>query len=432
MLEKYFLLENIQNTYYDSIFYSSVVGIDKMTSKYFFKNIDENIKSISKDIISGNYEFKSYKVSLIPKNFTDPPRKVCIPTIKDRIVIEILKEIIYDSYEGYKINNNISSIIFNFTADYRSNNYKYYFKTDISTFFDAIDHKILIKKLKKIIKDDGVIKIINDVLKNTQIYNGEKIKSTKGIPQGLAISTLLANIYLMDLDRDFQEKKNIKYYRYVDDIFIFGNNNIFVEKEKLIYKIKRLKLKVNKKKTITNKIGKEFNFLGYKISNDCISVKDKSIKKIETSIENIFKKYSKDKNKESLEFKLNTRITGIIIDNKKYGWLFYFSNIDNMELLYHLDKLVTKLKYRYNVTDIKTKSFVKTYHKIKKSNFKKSNYFLNLNVVTESEKRQILKNISRMSEEEINTLSPSNLDYYFKKEMFKCLKELERDLDSIS
>ena len=127
MLEKYFSLENIQNTYYDSIFYSSVVGIDKMTSKYFFKNIDENIKSISKAIISGNYEFKSYKVSLIPKNFTDPPRKVCIPTIKDRIVIEILKEIIYDSYEGYKINNNISSIIFNFTADYRSNNYKYYF-----------------------------------------------------------------------------------------------------------------------------------------------------------------------------------------------------------------------------------------------------------------------------------------------------------------
>lgn len=432
MLEKYFSLENIQNTYYDSIFYSSVVGIDKMTSKYFFKNIDENIKNISKDIISGNYEFKSYKVSLIPKNFTDPPRKVCIPTIKDRIVIEILKEIIYDSYEGYKINNNISSIIFNFTADYRSNKYKYYFKTDISTFFDAIDHKILIKKLKKIIKDDGVIKIINDVLKNTQIYNGEKIKSTKGIPQGLAISTLLANIYLMDLDRDFQEKKNIKYYRYVDDIFIFGNNNIFVEKEKLIYKIKKLKLKVNKKKTITNKLGKEFNFLGYKISNDCISVKDKSIKKIETSIENIFKKYSKDKNKESLEFKLNTRITGIIIDNKKYGWLFYFSNIDNMELLYHLDKLVTKLKHRYNVTDIKTKSFVKAYHKIKKSNFKKSNYFLNLNVVTEPEKRQILKNISRMSEEEINTLSPSNLDYYFKKEMFKCLKELERDLDSIS
>lgn len=213
MLEKYFSLENIQNTYYDSIFYSSVVGIDKMTSKYFFKNIDENIKSISKDIISGNYEFKSYKVSLIPKNFTDPPRKVCIPTIKDRIVIEILKEIIYDSYEGYKINNNISSIIFNFTADYRSNNYKYYFKTDISTFFDAIDHKILIKKLKKIIKDDGVIKIINDVLKNTQIYNGEKIKSTKGIPQGLAISTLLANIYLMDLDRDFQEKNNHKQNR---------------------------------------------------------------------------------------------------------------------------------------------------------------------------------------------------------------------------
>lgn len=432
MLEKYFSIENIQNTYYENIFYSSIVGIDKMTSKYFFKNIDENVKKISNKIISENYKFKPYKVSLIPKNSIEPPRKVCIPTIKDRIVIEILKKIIYESCKEYRINNNISSIISNFTSDYRSGNYKYYFKTDISTFFDTIDHKILINKLKKIIKDDRVIKIISDILKNKQIYNGEEIVCTKGVPQGLAISTLLSNIYLLDLDEKFQKKQNIKYYRYVDDIFIFGNSNVFVEKEKIIYEIKRLKLRMNKKKTITNKIEKEFSFLGYKISKDCISVKDKSIKKLETSIENMFRKYIKDKNRGSLEFRLNARITGIIIDNKKYGWLFYFNNIDCMEVLYHLDKLVTKLKYRYNVTDIKTKSFVKSYYKITKSNFKTNNYLLNLNVITNQEKIEILKNISRMTKEEINGLSQSDLNYYFRKEMLKCLKELERDLDSIS
>ena len=250
MLEKYFSIENIQNTYYENIFYSSIVGIDKMTSKYFLKNIDENVKKISNRIISENYKFKAYKVSLIPKNSIEPPRKVCIPTIKDRIVIEILKKIIYESCKEYRINNNISSIISNFTSDYRSGNYKYYFKTDISTFFDTIDHKILINKLKKIIKDDRVIKIISDILKNKQIYNGEEIVCTKGVPQGLAISTLLSNIYLLDLDEKFQKKQNIKYYRYVDDIFIFGNSNVFVEKEKIIYEIKRLKLRVNKKKQL--------------------------------------------------------------------------------------------------------------------------------------------------------------------------------------
>lgn len=146
----------------------------------------------------------------------------------------------------------------------------------------------------------------------------------------------------------------------------------------------------------------------------------------------MFRKYIKDKNRGSLEFRLNARITGIIIDNKKYGWLFYFNNIDCMEVLYHLDKLVTKLKYRYNVTDIKTKSFVKSYYKITKSNFKTNNYLLNLNVITNQEKIEILKNISRMTKEEINGLSQSDLNYYFRKEMLKCLKELERDLDSIS
>lgn len=97
-----------------------------------------------------------------------------------------------------------------------------------------------------------------------------------------------------------------------------------------------------------------------------------------------------------------------------------------------MDKLVTKLKYRYNVTDIKTKSFVKSYYKITKSNFKTNNYLLNLNVITNQEKIEILKNISRMTKEEINGLSQSDLNYYFRKEMLKCLKELERDLDSIS
>ena len=44
------------------------------------------------------------------------------------------------------------------------------------------------------------------------------------MPQGISIATLLSNIYMHDLDIELKNNKDIKYYRYIDDIIIFAEN----------------------------------------------------------------------------------------------------------------------------------------------------------------------------------------------------------------
>ena len=92
---------------------------------------------------------------------------------------------------------------------------KYFLKADIRKFYNSIDTSILIAKLRKIIKDERYLAILEEVI-NVQ---------SVGLPLGFYTSQLLAQFYLKDMDRYIKETlKAPYYYRYVDDIVIHGNN----------------------------------------------------------------------------------------------------------------------------------------------------------------------------------------------------------------
>lgn len=425
--------ERLLKIYNNKIMYSSSVGVDKINNYEFKKNIIKHIKSIITDVSNCKYYFKPYKVILIPKNIYSKPRKVCIPTIRDRIIIEALKEYLYLCYDNYNLNYGISNLITKFIDDYNGKIYSKYIKADLSTYFDSVNHKRLILKIRNNVSDELALNLLIQILKNRQKYNDTVIDiNNVGIPQGLSISMLLANIYMIDIDNYFKRIKEVHYYRYVDDIIIFCNSNVYINYIKLKFLIFRNRLKLNKQKTKISKIMHPFIFLGYSLTTDCISVKKQSIMKLENSIEKLFKNYKYNKNKEELLWRLNIRISGAICNNKKYGWLFYFSKINDIRLLYHLDNLIMKFKKRYNVKDIENKKFIDTYYQIKKKNIKNNDYFFNVDKSTYEDKKSILFNITSFSKEEIEKLSSNELDYNYKKAVFKCLKSLEMDLDNIS
>ena len=428
----FFTEQRLINIFNDKILYSNSIGVDKVNTYEYSKNLSKNLKKIVKDIKNKQYVFKPYKVCLIPKNIKSYPRKICVPTIRDRIVIEALKEYIYLCYKDIKINLGISYLINEFVNDYNSGDYNSFIKADLSSYFDTVNNKRLIKKVKKNIDDNDFLLFLEMILKNEQKFKGKIIKNKTGIPQGLSISMLLSNIYLMDVDNSFKNKKNVHYYRYVDDIFIFSKKRVHFNYYKLRIKLLFNKLKINKSKTSINKINHPFKFLGYSLNEENISVKEESVLKLENSIERIFKNYKLNKNKEELLWRLNIRISGAICNNKKYGWLFYFNKINDLKMLYHLDDLVNKFKKRYQVENIDNKTFVKTYYEKKKKNIKNNKYFFNVDSVTKEEKKGILMTITNFPKEDIEKLSSRELDHNYKKVIFKCLKSLEKDLDKIS
>ena len=152
-----------------------------------------------------------------------------------------------------------------------------------------------------------------------------------GIPQGLAISAMLANIYLLEFDEAISkvvyEKKGL-YRRYSDDIAIVCDTKYWENIESIVIKeIKKYKLKISQDKTeicrfnlksdnshlestliirskngLIEKKSVPFRYLGFEFNGKNILIKSKNISKfyrrlkyaIKTKSKRIEKAYDKD------------------------------------------------------------------------------------------------------------------------------------------
>ncbi|MBG6130548.1 hypothetical protein IWQ47_002024 [Aquimarina sp. EL_43] len=101
----------------------------------------------------------------------------------------------------------------------------------------------LVKNIKELIDSDIIIH------KNQKRKDGKIV----GIPQGLPISALLANIYMLPFDEsiiNLTSKENIFYRRYSDDIIVICNKNQVKKIQKVVLsEIEKINLNISIEKT---------------------------------------------------------------------------------------------------------------------------------------------------------------------------------------
>jgi RNA-directed DNA polymerase len=165
---------------------------------------------------------------------------------------------------------------------------------DLEKFFDLVNHDILMSRVARKVKDKRALKLIRRYLQSGIMDGGLVMQRTKGTPQGGPLSPLLSNILLDDLDKEL-ERRGHAFCRYADDC------NIYVRTERSGKRVmesitrfleKRLKLKVNRKKSAVDRPWKR-KYLGYSVTSNRkprLKPAPDSVKRLKAKLKALFRK----------------------------------------------------------------------------------------------------------------------------------------------
>ncbi len=209
----------------------SVPGVDRVTAWQYKENLEGNIAKLVESVKGGWYRAKLVLRRFISKG-GGRLRPLGIPATSDKLLqraVTMILEAIYESIFltcsfGYRPHIGALDAIKELSYQLQFRGYNYVVEADIRSFFDNINHDLLMEMLSKKIDDKPFLRLIRKWLKAGILEEGKVINPVTGTPQGGIISPILANIYLhYVLDEWFEEvvkahcRGKVYLCRYADD-----------------------------------------------------------------------------------------------------------------------------------------------------------------------------------------------------------------------
>ena len=245
-------------------------GVDGMTVDELDAYFTLHREEIKSQIREGNYKPSPVRRVYIPKA-NGKKRPLGIPTVKDRVVQQMVAQVLslgYDKYfsdnsYGFRPNRNCQQAVEKALV-YLNEGYEWVIDLDIEKYFDTVNHDKLVSILRERIKDARTLRLIRQFLRAGVMEDGLTSPSEEGVPQGGPLSPVLSNVYLDKLDKELGSR-GLCFVRYADDC------NIFVRSEMAANRVmesvtswleRKLRLKVSATKTKVVRPTKS-NFLGF-------------------------------------------------------------------------------------------------------------------------------------------------------------------------
>ena len=287
--------------------------------------VDENPEAyclaIRDSLINKTYPTSRYEIfNLVDKGKEREIHK--LPYYPDRIVhwaimIQIedmfMKHFIRQTYAalpGRGIHNALNQLL-----KYRENasGNMYCLKFDVKKFFPSIDKGILKMLLRKKIKDQDLLWLLDDVIDSSQ----------SGVPIGNYLSQYFGNFYLSFFDHWMKEEKGIKcYLRYMDDVVILHDDKDFLHElleEVHSYMQINLNLRLKENYQIFPPKVRGVDFVGYRVFKDYILLRKTTSKRLIKQMKRIRKKCERG------EYLTYNEYCSI---NSYKGWILYCSGFN--------------------------------------------------------------------------------------------------------
>lgn len=356
---------------------NKAVGIDNVTKKEYIENLENNIENLITRMKRIAYKPKAVRRVYIPKAGSDKKRPLGIPAFEDKIVQDVMAQILNVIYEpmfknfsfGFRPKRSCHQAIAYLDKIMHSRKVSYVVDLDIKGFFDNIDHEWLVKFIEYRIRDKVYIRYIKRFLKSGILEQGKLIRPEMGTPQGGIISPILGNIYLhFVLDEWFekvvkrQTEGEASMVRYADDsVACFQYKD---EAEKYLRSVKKrlakFGLEVSEEKTKIIEFGRyakqnrkrqgkkkpeTFDFLGF--THYCSIGKEGQFRmKRKTSMKKLRAKIKETKQwlRKRMHYKVSETIK--LLNIKLVGYYRYYGITDNTKSIRRFYEIVSEMLYK--------------------------------------------------------------------------------------
>ena len=166
----------------------------------------------NEQIERGRYQGSPIKEIEIPKS-NGKSRVLGIPTVVDRCYQQALHQVVQPLFEsdfrthsyGFRPNRNAHQAV-QASLENINSGYQEMVDIDLKSFFDEVEHYILLELIHKKVKCKATMKWLRSFLRAPIQITGKWQKRTKGVPQGSPLSPLLSNILLNELDKELEKR----------------------------------------------------------------------------------------------------------------------------------------------------------------------------------------------------------------------------------
>lgn len=235
---------------------------EKKEVRRFRENQDAELECIAKRLLSGDYRFDSYRFFTI---YDPKKRQICAAPFADRVAFHAMMRICHSVFDNFQMSDSYASR--KGKGQYKAlerarqfaGKYRWFAKLDVCSFFDSINHGVMMKQLASLFKDKLLLMHFQTLLDSYHATPG------RGLPIGNLTSQYFANHYMAVADHYAKEQLGVKgLVRYMDDVLFFGDDKrLLLEQVSRYTEFVNRKLLMDMHPTVLNRTECGVPFLGY-------------------------------------------------------------------------------------------------------------------------------------------------------------------------